>query len=141
MATVRGSILSGLPQMVRELVRLAEQAIRNDGGIPPMSCAALGAWLASPIQLDTAQNRFIAYRILLGVPWPHFATQPDPNSEWQAAAGLGTIFDALSTRPCHGRRWAQFWLDWSEAAVRDIAQTWRRVHWVAPRPVAPQPSP
>ena len=94
-------------------------------GSPPPPSGALQAWLAAPIRLNTTQNGFMAYWLLLAVPWPRFAAEPDPQGEFTAAADLGAVFDALSTLPRHGRRWSTHWLSFSEAALRNLAAVWR----------------
>ena len=78
----RDQLLDGLHDLVGDLMRLTEEAIRADGGPPLPPSDALLAWLATPLRLNTTQNGFMAYWLLLAVPWPRFITEPDPLGEF-----------------------------------------------------------
>ena len=111
--------------MVATLATGMHAAIVLDGGEPPPWSMDLHNFAAAPFTMTTTQNRFMALWLVLGVPWPEFATQPDATGAFTVAAALGNLFDNLAVQPSYLRQWAGHWLDWSEAHLRAHALVWR----------------
>ena len=78
----------------------------------------------SRLDPSSPSTRFLAYWLLMGVPWPRRialsmgGVQPDALPLLSA---LGAVFDALNVRPNRLRRWAYDWLSWSEDALVELA--------------------
>ena len=137
MVAARADLRRSLPVIISAIVRDCAAATFGASRVAATKAsqaesAALALITASDGVLpDNDDGRMLAYRILVGTPWPR-----DPMARaggtFPAAAALGAVFDATTAPPARLRGMAARWLAWSDSQLCSIARRWRLAQGLVP---------
>jgi hypothetical protein len=118
-AAVRAQAQASLPSMIYHLVRLGYQSIEPRDGTEDFSeePAEAARQLAEQQDWDTAEGRFLFFRLLAVAPWPAAVPHSEPGP---LTAALGRMFDVAVAKPHRIRPLANMWTAWSSKWLHHV---------------------
>lgn len=121
----RDEMLREVPALVARLVLLAVRAAAGGHAAPAGAGAASAAQargLAARTDWQSAEGRFVLFRLLAVAPWDA-AAAPNP-AEAPLASTLGGYFDATLVKPHRIRPLANAWVSWAGRWVERVTGAW-----------------